>query len=55
MNTTFAYLALIQWERERTFESDRLARFAARVRACCNPSVLTRLPRALRVASPAGC
>ena len=55
MNTTFEYLALIQWERQRRFESDRLARFATRLRACYNPSVLTRLARALRVASPAGC
>lgn len=55
MNSTFESLALIQWERQRKFKSDQLARFAARVRACCNPSVLTRLARALRVASPAGC
>jgi hypothetical protein len=55
MITTFEYVALIQRERERTFESDRLARLAASVRACCEPSLFERLARALRGASPAEC
>jgi hypothetical protein len=38
----------LQREREREMEANRLARFAARIRACCSPSVLTRLARALR-------
>jgi hypothetical protein len=55
VNTTFEHVALIERERERRFESDRLARLAARVRACCDPSLFGRLARALRGASPAGC
>jgi hypothetical protein len=46
--TTFAHVALIQREREQALENARLARLAARVRACCNPTAITRLVRALR-------
>jgi hypothetical protein len=41
----------LQREREREMEADRLARFAARIRACCNPSMLTA-SRAFCAASP---
>lgn len=54
MNATFEYITVIQREREAQIESDRLARFAARVRACCDPSLFIRLARALR-GTPAAC
>jgi hypothetical protein len=44
----------LQREQEREMEADQLARFAARIRVCCNPSVLTRLARALR-GQPVAC
>jgi hypothetical protein len=48
MITTPWLIETLQREREREMESDRLARFAAKIRACSNPSVLTRLARAVR-------
>jgi hypothetical protein len=48
MITTPWLLETLQREREREIEANRLARLAARIRACCNPSMLTRLARALR-------
>ena len=54
MITAFEQVALIQRERERTFESARLTRLAARVRACCDASLFERLARALRWI-PVGC
>ena len=48
MNTTPELVALMQRERERNFEHDRLARIAACARACCNPTRIDRLARALR-------
>jgi hypothetical protein len=54
MITTPWLIETLQREREREMESDRLARFAAKIRACCNPSVLTRLARVLR-GQPAAC
>ena len=53
MNTTPELVALIQRERERDFEHDRLARIAACARACCNPTRIDRLARALRGTSAA--
>ena len=47
-------VALIQQERERSIAHGRLARLAACVRACCDPSLLGRVARALR-RSPAAC
>ena len=54
MITTPWLVETLQREREREMESDRLARLAARIGACCNPSVLTRLARALR-GQPVAC
>ena len=54
MLTSPELVALIQQERERTIAQDRLARLAACVRACCDPSLLDRVARTLR-RSPAGC
>ena len=47
-------VTLLLLERDRELERRRLARFAARVRACCSPSLLTRVSRALR-AQPVVC
>ena len=57
MHTSPELVALIQQERERSIAHDRLARLArlaARVRACCDPSLVGRVTRALR-RSPAAC
>jgi hypothetical protein len=54
MNSAFEYITLAQREREAQIESDRLARFVARVRACCDPSLFVRLAHALR-GTPAAC
>jgi hypothetical protein len=47
-------VALVQRDREREIRQDSLARFASCVRACCNPSLIDRLARALR-GTPADC
>jgi hypothetical protein len=47
-------VALVQRDREREIRQDHLARLALCVRACCNPSVIDRLARALR-GTPAAC
>jgi len=54
MLTSPELVALIQQERERTIARDQLARLAACLRACCDPSLFGRVARALR-RSPAGC
>ena len=54
MNVTPELVALVQRDRERAIEHDRLARLAACARACCSPSVLHRLARSLRPA-PTSC
>ena len=54
MFTSPELVALIQQERERSIAHDRLARLAARVRACCDPSLVGRVLRAVRRA-PAAC
>jgi hypothetical protein len=54
MFTSPELVALIQQERERSIARDRLARLAACVRACCDPSLMGRLARAFRL-SPAPC
>jgi hypothetical protein len=47
-------VAAAQRERERSIEHDRLARLAACVRACCDPSLISRITRAFGRA-PAAC
>jgi hypothetical protein len=54
MNATPELVALVQRERESRIREDHLARLAACGRACCNPSRLDRLARALR-GTPAAC
>ena len=54
MFTSPELVALIQQERERSIAHDRLARLAACVRACCDPSIVERFARAFRRA-PAAC
>jgi hypothetical protein len=54
MITSPELVALMERERERHIERDRLARVAACARACCNPTRIDRLARALR-AAPAAC
>ena len=54
MQTSPELVALIQQERERSIANDRLARHAACVRACCDPSLVSRVARALRL-SPTAC
>jgi hypothetical protein len=50
MHTTPELVALVQRERERSIEHDRLSRIAACAEACCAPSLVDRIVRAL----PAG-
>jgi hypothetical protein len=54
MLTSPELVALIQQERERSIARDRLARICACVRACCDPSLASRVARVLR-RSPAAC
>ena len=54
MLTTTEYLALVQRERERESADRRLARIAACLRACCDPTLLDRFLRTVRRA-PAAC
>lgn len=48
MTANFELVALIQQEREQYIRGDHLARLAAAVRACCSPSRLERIVRAIR-------
>jgi hypothetical protein len=48
MQSTPELVAAVLRDRERDVERARLARIAARVRACCSPSTLTRFLRAVR-------
>ena len=54
MFTSPELVALIQQDRERSIARMRIARLAAHVRACCDPSLVGRLVRAVR-RSPAAC
>jgi len=54
MYPTPEYLRLIHEDRVRDARDARLARLAARIRACCNLTVADRFMRALRGTSPAG-
>lgn len=47
-------VAMVQRDREREIRQDSLVHLPDRVRACCNPSVIDRLARALR-GTPATC
>jgi len=54
MNSTIELARLIQQDRETQIRSDRLASFAARVRACCELTTFDRMVRAPR-GNPAAC
>lgn len=54
MHPNLEYVAVVQQEREREAASSRLARLAACYRACCNPTRVDRLVRAVR-GKPATC
>ena len=54
MNVTPELVALVVRGRERDIEHIRVARLVACLRACCSPSIIDRVARALRLA-PAGC
>ena len=54
MHATPELVALIQREREQRIRHDHLARIAACVPECCEPSRIHRLARALR-GTPAAC
>jgi hypothetical protein len=51
MNSTIDYVAAVQGQRERDMREDRLARIAARIRDCCNPTMVARIARRLRPAA----
>jgi len=48
MTTTLELVTTVQQDRERYIRADRLSRLAAQARACCSPSTISRLVRALR-------
>ena len=50
MNPLPELVTAVQMDRERSITRDRLASLAARVRACCGPTLVDRIARAL----PAG-
>ena len=54
MNTSPELIALVQRDRERHLERDRVARIVACARACCSTSVADRVARALRL-NPSAC
>ena len=54
MNATLDLARIIQAEREARIREDHLAAEVACARQCCNPSLSSRLARALRLA-PATC
>lgn len=49
MYPTPELVTLLLRERDREVERHRMARIAACVRACCSPSLVARVTRALRV------
>ena len=55
MNTTPDLVAIVQREREKDIRNDHLAALAACARACCNPSLATRVARALHLVSADAC
>jgi hypothetical protein len=48
MNTTPELVALVQQERERHIREDHLVRVATCTRACCGPTLIDRVLRAVR-------
>jgi hypothetical protein len=54
VNTTPELIHLVQRDRERHLEHDRVARILACTRACCSTSLVDRVTRALRL-SPTSC
>ena len=54
MFTTPELMKLIQQEREAQIRHDHLVRIASCARACCNPTLLDRVARALG-GNPATC
>jgi hypothetical protein len=54
MNTTPELVALFQREREQHTREDHVARLAACTRACCKPTLIDRVARAMR-GTPASC
>lgn len=54
MHASPEHVALVQREREQDIRHAHLAAVAACHRACCQPSLMTRLTRAIRH-SPAAC
>ena len=54
MNSSPELIALVQRDRERHIERDRVARILACARACCSTSIVDRLSRALHL-TPASC
>jgi hypothetical protein len=49
MLTTPELVAVVQRERDASAARSRVARLASRVRACCDPSRVDRLARALHL------
>jgi len=47
MNPSIDFVRVVQQEREAQIKSAQLARLAARVRACCDPTMFNLLVRAL--------
>ena len=47
MNVSIELAKVVQQEREAHIQSDQLARLAARVRECCDPTMFNLLVRAL--------
>jgi len=47
MNVSIELAKVVQQEREAHIKSDQLARLAARVRECCDPTIFNLLVRAL--------
>jgi hypothetical protein len=48
MTTTPELLDLMERDRVRWIDNNRIARIASRVRDCCRPSLIVRLARSLR-------
>jgi hypothetical protein len=51
MTSSPELVAMIQRDRERHIEHDRLARVAGCLNACCSPRLVDRVARALHLAS----
>jgi hypothetical protein len=47
MNPSIDLVRVVQQEREAQIKADQLARLAARIRECCDPTIFNLLVRAL--------